>query len=491
MESGSHLFDNEIQKAEKNAMTRSMPCNVVAEQMLLGHILVDNEILVKISDFLIAEHFFDPLHKKIFAAILLLSERGVIANQVTLKNHFEQDEMMKARGGADYLIELASLSTTIIKPYDYAKIIYDLALKRDLVHVGEDIVNDAFSTNIERSGTEQLEAAEQKLFQLSEGRADIGNSFIKLNTSMKEAIDKAHLAFKNKGQVAGVATDFVDLDELLGGFQNSDLIILAGRPSMGKTALSTNLALNCCKAMVANQSDEGNKSKSIAFFSLEMSSEQIATRIISMMSGVSTTKLRTGHLSEEEFKDIVHATKEMQDLNFYIDETPSISVGALRAKARRLKRQNNLGMIFVDYLQLMRGSSGTKDQNRVQEISEITQGLKAIAKELNVPVMALSQLSRAVEQREDKRPLLSDLRESGSIEQDADIVMFIYREDYYLYRKKPSEGTDLYEKWQHDMDNIRNTTEVIVSKHRNGPIGTVKLHFDSQYTKFTNFYNEH
>ena len=488
MKSDEYNVQDGMPKLEKGVL-RNMPNNIIAEQMLLGHLLVDNEILSKIHDFLNGEHFFDPLHKKIFAAVEMLTEKGVIASPVTLKNHFENDEMMKNRGGHEYLAELASLSTTIINPFDYAKIIYDLYLKRQLIHVGEDIVNDAFATTIERSAETQLESAEQKLFNLSEGRLETNSNFVKLNLPLKEAIDKAHLAFQNKGQVAGVSTNFIDLDELLGGFQDSDLVILAGRPSMGKTALATNLALNCCKALIDN--NKGKKSKSVGFFSLEMSSEQIASRIISMISGVSTTKLRTGHLSEDEFKDIVQATKELQDLNFFIDETPSISVSALRTRARRLKRQHNLGMIFVDYLQLMRASSGTKDQNRVQEISEITQGLKAIAKELNVPVLALSQLSRAVEQREDKRPLLSDLRESGSIEQDADIVMFIYREDYYLYRKKPKEGTDLYEKWQQDMDDIRNTTEVIVSKHRNGPIGTVKLHFDSQYTRFKNFYNEH
>lgn len=488
MKSEQHLFDNKIQP---DAATRSMPCNLIAEQMLLGHLLVDNEVLGKVNDFLTADHFFDPLHKKIYAAVVFLNERSVVASPVTLKNHFEQDEIMKNRGGHEYLVELASLSTTIINPYDYARIIYDLCLKRELIHVGEDIVNDAFATNLERSAEDQLESAEQKLYNLAEGRSEKNTNFVKLDVSLKEAINKAHLAFQNKGSVSGVSTNFVDMDELLGGFQESDLIILAGRPSMGKTALATNLAVNCCKALAGQKNKNNQKTKSIAFFSLEMSSEQIASRIISLISGVSTTKLRTGHLTDDEFKDIVQATKELQNLDFYIDETPSLSVSALRTRARRLKRQHNLGMIFIDYLQLMRGSSGTKDQNRVQEISEITQSLKAIAKELNVPVLALSQLSRAVEQREDKRPLLSDLRESGSIEQDADIVMFIYREDYYLYRKKPQEGTDLYEKWQQDMDNVRNTTEVIVSKHRNGPIGTVKLHFDSQYTRFTNFYNEH
>jgi replicative DNA helicase len=491
MKSEQRTFNNK-QQLEQGAFNRNMPCNIIAEQMLLGHLLIDNEILGKINDFLVSDHFFDPLHKKIYSAVILLNEKAIVASPVTLKNHFEHDEIMKNRGGHEYLVELASLSATIINHYDYAKIIYDLALKRELIHVGEDIVNDAFSMDLERSAVDQLETAEQKLYNLSEGRSESNTNFIKLDASLKEAINKAHLAFQNKGRVSGVSTNFVDVDELLGGFQNSDLIILAGRPSMGKTALATNLALNCCKALLDNQKQNQEKTKkSIAFFSLEMSSEQIASRIISMISAVSTSKLRTGHLTEDEFKDIVQATKELQNLEFYIDETPSLSISALRTRARRLKRQNNLGMIFIDYLQLMRASSGTKDQNRVQEISEITQGLKAIAKELNVPVLALSQLSRAVEQREDKRPLLSDLRESGSIEQDADIVMFIYREDYYLYRKKPQEGTDLYEKWQHDMENVRNTTEVIVSKHRNGPIGTVKLHFDSQYTRFTNFYNEH
>ncbi len=473
---------------------RSVPCNIMIEQMLLGNVLVDNDALMKITDFLLADHFYDPLHRKIYETILHMHDKGVVANAITLKSYFEQDPIILGRGGHSYLGELTALSATIINIHEYGRIIYDLAIKRKLIHIGEDIVNDGFSPDINLTAQVQLEVAEHKLYKLSEGCLETNSNFVRLNLPLKEAINRAEMAFKNKGQVSGVSTNFIDLDELLGGLQNSDLIIIAGRPSMGKTALATNLALNCCNSLVnnfnKNQNSENAKNvKSVGFFSLEMSSEQIASRMISMMSGISTSKLRTGHLDEEEFKKIVQVTKSLQSLPFYIDETPSLSVSALRTRARRLKRQHNLGIIFVDYLQLMRSGSNNREVNRVQEISEVTQGLKAIAKELNIPVIALSQLSRAVEQRDDKRPLLSDLRESGSIEQDADIVMFIYREDYYLFRKKPKEGTELYDKWQQDMEDVRNTTEIIVSKHRNGPIGTVKLSFDSQYTVFKNLYH--
>jgi replicative DNA helicase len=475
-------------------ITRTLPYNILAEQMLLGTILIDNEMMTKVSDFLAPEHFFDPVHKKIYEVIGVFVEKGIIANPITLKNYFDKEEGLKDRGGAQYLIELASLSATIINIHDYGRAIYDLALRRQLIHIGEEITNDAFDKEQGLSANEQIEVAEQKLYNIANDYLANNTGFVALNKPLSESIDKARQAFKNKGKVSGIATDFVDLDELLGGFQDSDLIIVAGRPSMGKTALALNFALNCCKVLLNNfenkkDKEHNEKPKSVGFFSLEMSSEQLASRLISTASGISTSKFRTGHVDEEEFGYIVKASKELQDLKLFIDDTPSLTISSLRTRARRLKRKHNLGILFVDYLQLLRATNANnKDQNRVQEISEITQGLKAIAKELNIPVVAGSQLSRAVEQREDKRPLLSDLRESGTIEQDSDIVMFIYREEYYLMRRKPAkEGTDLYEKWQHDMDSVKNITDIIISKHRNGPIGNVKLHFDSNLTKFANF----
>jgi len=482
--------------AGSDALTsRTLPYNILAEQMLLGTILVDNEMVGKVNDFLDAEHFFDPIHKKIYEAINSFLEKGIIANSITLKNYFDKEEGLKDRGGAQYLADLASLSATIINMHDYGRAIYDLALRRQLIHIGEEITNDAFDKEQGLSANEQIDIAEQKLYNIADDYLQHNKGFVLLSKPLGEAIGKAQQAFKNKGKVSGVASDFVDLDELLGGFQNSDLIIVAGRPSMGKTALALNFAINCCNVLLSNfekkkenEKEENEKPKSVGFFSLEMSSEQLASRLLSMSSGINTSKLRTGHVDEEEFGYVVKASKNMQELLLFIDDTPSLSVSSLRTRARRLKRKHNLGILFVDYLQLLRPTNTSRDQNRVQEISEITQSLKAIAKELHVPVIALSQLSRAVEQREDKRPLLSDLRESGTIEQDSDIVMFIYREEYYLMRRKPAkEGTDLYEKWQQDMDNIKNMSELIVAKHRNGPVGNVRLHFDSNLTKFSNF----
>ncbi len=479
----------------ENATIRELPHNIEAEQILLGNLMVNNEDLNKVSDFLFPEHFYEPFHRRLYEAIQKFHDKAVIANPVTLKNLFEHDEALQTKGGSTYLADLAGLAINIVNIHDYGKAIYELALKRSLIDLGKEIVNDSFQTDLNVSAHDQIENAEQKLFHLSMNDIENQKGFALLKYPLSRAIDRAQNAFKNKGKVSGIATDFIDLDEILGGFQDSDLVIMAGRPSMGKTAIATNLAYNCCKSMVKNHEnsiknkEEGytdTKPKAVGFFSLEMSSEQIATRMLAMISGVSSSKLRTGHIDEDEFGDIARASQELGEIPFFIDDTPSLSVSALRTKARRMKRMHNLGLIVVDYLQLMRANSSNREMNRVQEISEITQGLKAIAKELNVPLIALSQLSRAVEQREDKRPLLSDLRESGSIEQDADIVMFIYREEYYLMRKKPKEGTEQYARWQEEMEDVSNITELIVSKHRNGPIGSAKLMFDANYTRFNN-----
>lgn len=484
----------------QDKLIRTLPYNIVAEQMLLGAILTNNESINRVSDFLLAQHFFEPIHQRIYEAILLFMDKGIIANHVTLKNFFDKDEALKDKGGADYLADLAALSVTIINITDYGRTIYDLAIRRDLIDIGEEIVNEAFDNEIEVTAHQQIEEAEQKLYNLAVNDSESNKGFLQLKKPLTDAINKAQMAFQNKGKVSGIATEFIDMDELLGGLQNSDLIILAGRPSMGKTALAVNLALNCCRVLSKNHDlQKNNKSEenpdakpgAVGFFSLEMSSEQLASRMISMSSGLSSAKLRTGHIEEDEFVGVVQAAKELQNLPCFIDDTPSLTISSLRTRARRLKRKHNCAILFIDYLQLLRASAGSKDQNRVQEISEITQGLKAIAKELNIPVIALSQLSRAVEQREDKRPLLSDLRESGSIEQDADIVMFIYREEYYLMRREPRPGTDDYTNWQNDMDRIRHVSEVIVAKHRNGPIGTVKLQFDDRLTKFSNYANQY
>ncbi len=481
-----------LKKINKNtdqlALSRVLPANILAEQMLLGTILTNNDSYNRVSDFLQADHFYEPVHRRIFEAITIFIDRGMLANPVTLKNHFDQDPALKEMNQGEYLAQLSALAATIINVNDYAKTIVDLAIRRSLINVGEDIVNDAYTPGIKLTAGDQIERAEQELFNLGNLGRETGANFRAIKASLGQALEKIQLAFKRQEKITGISTGFLDLDKLLCGMQNSDLLILAARPSMGKTALAVNLALNACQYMHQQhaKADQEMTQPSVGFFSLEMSSEQLATRMMSVSSEINASKLRSGQISENDFVKIVKASKDLAELSFFIDDTPSISIAALRTRARRMKRRHNLSLLVIDYLQLIRGSSKSSEDSRVQEISEITQGLKAIAKELNIPVMALSQLSRAVEQREDKRPLLSDLRESGSIEQDADIVMFIYRDEYYLIRKQPKENTAEHEKWQGEMNKVTNTAEVIIAKQRNGPVGSVKLHFDSNTTKFAN-----
>jgi replicative DNA helicase len=477
------------QNIDQLALGRTLPLNILAEQMLLGAILTNNESYHRVSDFLQASHFCEPVHQRIYEAVTIFIDRGMLANLVTLKNHFDQDPTLKAMNQSEYLVQLSALAVTIINVVDYAKTIVDLAIRRNLINVGEDIVNDAYNPGIKLTANEQIERAEQELFNLASLGRESSANFRAIKVSLGEALEKIQVAFKRQERITGISTGFLDLDKVLCGMQNSDLIILAARPSMGKTALAVNLALNACHYLHQEQkkADQAGSS-SVGFFSLEMSAEQLATRMMAISSEVHSSNLRSGQISENDFVKIVKASKDLAELSFFIDDTPSISIAALRTRARRMKRRHNLSLLVIDYLQLIKGSSRSSENSRVQEISEITQGLKAIAKELNIPVLALSQLSRAVEQREDKRPLLSDLRESGSIEQDADIVMFIYRDEYYLVRKQPEEGTPEYERWQADMNKVSNVSEVIIAKQRNGPVGSIKLHFDSRTTKFDNHY---
>ncbi len=458
---------------------RELPHNIEAEQLLLGAILVNNNLHAMVENIITAESFYEPIHQKIFAAIIIMKDRGIVATPVTLKSRFEKDDMLKEVGGVDYLIKLATKATIVVDAEGLAKIIYDLYLKRQLIGIGENIVNKAYSDH-DSEGVSQIETAEQKLFNLAsygEGDSPLNH----LDVSLAQAIEKTEFAYNNQGRAHGISSGFMDLDRLLNGMQASDLIILAGRPSMGKTALAVNIALNACKFL---QKDDTH-GQSIAFFSLEMSAEQLALRMLAMESGINSYKIRSGMLSENDFTKIINSREALHDLPFFIDDTPALSIATLRTKARRLYRTGKIGAIFVDYLQLVRGNSNRYgDVNRVQEVSEVTQGLKAIAKELNIPVIALSQLSRLVEQREDKKPQLSDLRESGSIEQDADIVMFIFREAYYLMRKKPADGSESIADWQNKMNRLQHQSEIIIAKQRNGPIGNVKLFFDSNTTVF-------
>jgi replicative DNA helicase len=478
---------------------RIPPNNTEAEQALLGAIFRNNLAHSRVSDFLEPEHFSNAVHGRIYAAIGKLIERGQIANPVTLKNLFDQDGALAEIGGAQYLTRLAEAAVTIINAEDYGRRIHDLHLRRQLIGLGEDVVNDAFHQDLDDPAINQIERAEAKLYELaSTGQAEGG--LRPFNAALTEAIETAQAAFQRSGKTVGVASGFIDLDKKLGGLHPSDLIILAGRPSMGKTSLATNIAFNAAKAYVEGVGPDGRKIAEdgavIGFFSLEMSAEQLATRILAEESNVSSDRIRRGDVRREDFDKFVAASQRLAAVPLYIDDTPALSVAALRTRARRLKRQQGLGIIVIDYLQLLRGTASRNGpENRVQEISEITRGLKAIAKELELPVLALSQLSRAVEQREDKRPQLSDLRESGSIEQDADVVMFIFREEYYLSRaeptRRPDEGDDKFndrhDRWRERCEQTFGLAEVIIAKQRHGPIGTVKLHFEPETTKFDNF----
>jgi replicative DNA helicase len=472
---------------------RSPPSNVEAEQALLGAVLVNNDCFHQLSSFLEPVHFYDPVHARIYEAISKLIQRGLLASPVTLKNYFDRDEGLAEIGGTLYLARLAASATTVINAEFYGRIIHDLSVRRGLIRLGEDVVNRSYDAPVEVSATSQIEEAEANLFNMAErGRYEGGLQPFK--TAITQSIDVAAKAYERDGGLSGLATQFIDLDRLMGGMHNSDLIILAGRPSMGKTALATNIAFNAAKELMieknlASAQDEKARPGVVAFFSLEMSSEQLATRILSEQSGITSEKIRRGQIDDAGFKRLVTVSQELQELPLYIDDTGALQISALTARARRIKRLQGLRLIVVDYLQLVRGSSSSME-NRVQEISSITQGLKAMAKELNVPVLALSQLSRQVEQREDKRPQLSDLRESGSIEQDADVVMFVFREEYYVQKAEPREDKPDYPKWVEEMEKVHGLAEIIIGKQRHGPTGTVRLAFRSELTKFDNLAKE-
>ena len=465
---------------------RVAPNNIDAEQALLGAILVNNDAYYRVSDFLEAGHFFEELHRRIYEVATSLIKAGKVATPITLKT-FLGDQDLGGVTVSQYLARLAGEATTVINAQDYGRTIYDLAVRRSLIGIGEELVNEAYDSPVESSPRDQIEEAERRLYELAEtGRYDGG--FQRFADALTGAIDMAAAAFKREGKLSGIATGLKDLDRIMGGMQQSDLVILAGRPGMGKTALATNIAFNVARAYEGEKQQDGSiktvNGGIVGFFSLEMSAEQLATRIVAEQSGVPSYRIRRGDISEPDFYKITDVAREMQTIPFYIDQTGGISIAQLTARARRLKRQRGLDMLVVDYLQLLSGSA-KKGENRVQELTEITTGLKALAKELNVPVLALSQLSRQVEQRDDKRPQLSDLRESGSIEQDADMVMFVFREEYYLKMKEPKMGTEEHFKWQTDMDLAHGRAEVIIGKQRHGPTGTIQLAFQGDVTRFS------
>jgi replicative DNA helicase len=470
---------------------RVPPHNIEAEQALLGAILVNNDAFDRVSDFLKPQDFSEELHRRIYDVAAQLIRAGKLATPITLKTFLGEHDL----GGvtiAQYLARLAAEATTIINAADYGRAIHDLAVRRALIVVGEDIVNGAYDAPINASPRDQVEEAERKLYAIAEtGRYDGG--FQRFSDSLTTAVDMAANAFQRDGRLSGLATGFYELDSKLGGLQASDLIIIAGRPGMGKTAFATNIAFNIAKAYEFEARPDGTHATVnggvVGFFSLEMSAEQLATRIISEQAEVASHKIRRGDISEADFHRITEAAREMQAVPFYIDQTGGISIAQLAARARRLKRQRGLDLVVVDYLQLL-SSVKTRSESRVQELTEITTGLKALAKELIVPIVALSQLSRQVENRDDKRPLLSDLRESGSIEQDADVVMFVFREEYYLKNQQPREGTEEFLAWQGSMEEAHGKAEIIIGKQRHGPTGTVELVFEAEMTRFANAANE-
>ncbi len=439
--------------------------------------MVNNDIIDEVSNIVNSSKFFDPIHKKIYEVIETLNNKGMIANPITLKNYFEKDSGLNEVGGVDYLVKLTRFSSSIKQAIDYAKIIHEMYVKRELIFISDQISDEAKDEKVEKTGENIIEDAEKSLFDLAE-RGNFTQTFLKFNQAIDQTIEMATLAMKSEKGIVGVPTGLTDLDEKLGGLHKSDLIIIAGRPSMGKTALATNIAYYAAKNL-----QENNEKGSVAFFSLEMSSEQLSTRILSEQARISSHEIRTGKATEETLNRYIETSRNIYDLPLYIDETPAIAISTLSNRARRIKRLFGLNLIVVDYVQLMRTNTNRLD-GRVQEISEITQGLKALAKELNVPVVALSQLSRAVEQRDDKKPQLSDLRESGSIEQDADVVLFVYREEYYLEKKEPKQGSIEHAEWQSKMSDIHGQAELILGKHRHGSTGVVHVEFEGMYTKF-------
>ncbi len=454
---------------------KELPNNIEAEQAVIGSILVSNDIFDEINTIISSINFYDPMHLKIFEAVESLIYKGMLANPITLKNYFEDEK--DDLNVPEYLVKITKFSTSVRQAIEYSKIIYDMFVRRELIKISEQTIDSAKLNDLDTNGQSIIESSERLLFDLAE-KGSFNSSLVKFDEAMKQTIEMASAAYKNEEGIVGVPTGLRDLDDKLGGLHQSDLIIIAGRPSMGKTSLATNIAFNAAQKL-----QESGKKSSIAFFSLEMSSEQLSTRIISEQARISSNDIRRGRISDDQFDKFLETSKNISELPLYIDETPAISIAALSNRARRIKRLFGLDMIVVDYIQLMRGTTFNKD-GRVQEISQITQGLKAIAKELSVPVVALSQLSRQVEQRDDHKPQLADLRESGSIEQDADVVMFVYREGYYLQRKEPREATVEHAEWQAKMNEVAHLAQIIIGKQRHGPIGNVTLEFEERFTKF-------
>lgn len=494
MTASPNIANDDTPDREGDLDYRQPPHNLEAEQALLGAILVNNEAAQRVQGFLTPEHFFEDVHGRIYDAAMKLIDRNQTADPIKLKPYFDQDAALEEVGGAQYLARLAASAATIINAEDYGRTIYDLALRRELISIGEEMVLTAYDSPVDYPAAEQIENAEKHLFDAAEKGGHEGG-FKAFSVALTQAVDNIESAYKDPDNLSGVTTGLHALNEKIGGLHPSDLVVLAGRPAMGKTALATNIAFNAAKRwhedISENEDTARGKGAVVGFFSLEMSADQLAARILADRAGIPSEDMRRGKLNAEQFERIARAAYELEELPLFIDDTPALSIAGLRTRARRLKRQQGLSLVIVDYLQLLRGTGrGTAAESRVQEISEITRGLKSLAKELELPVLALSQLSRNVEQRENKRPQLSDLRESGSIEQDADMVMFVFREEYYKEKDRPTEGTPEHDTWMAEMEQLYGKAEVIVGKQRHGPTGTAYLHFSKSTTRFTDMTDE-
>jgi len=465
-----------LQNIELLSNLNSLPQNLEAEQTVLGSILVSNEIYDEITD-INEDSFYNPINKKIYKIIHDLMQKGLLANPITLKNFFSNENELNDIGGSEYLVKLTKFSTSKLQIKYYVNLLHDLKIRRNLIQISQETLDESLNKNSEINAEQIIETAEKKLFDIAE-RGKFNKSYIDFKEALTQTIAMASSAYKNEEGIVGVPTGLRDLDDRLGGLHKQDLIIIAGRPSMGKTALATNIAFNAAKIIINRK-----KKSSIVFFSLEMSSEQLSTRILSEQSRIKSNDIRRGKINQDDFEKFIETSKSLENLPLFIDDTPAITISTLSNRARRIKRLHGLDLIIVDYIQLMK-SGNYRNEGRVQEVAEITQGLKALAKELDVPILALSQLSRAVEQRDDKKPQLSDLRESGSIEQDADVVMFVYREEYYLEKLEPRVGTAEHVEWQEKMNLIHNLAELIIGKQRHGPTGLIRLEFESAFTKF-------
>src|SRR6266849_2941716 len=481
------------QPAEAQPLFRSAPHNIEVEQALLGAILVNNEAFYRVSDFLEPRHFFEPIHQKIFELAASLVRSGKIANPVTLKTFLPGDIDIAGLTVSQYLARLAAEATTVINASDYGRTIYDLAIRRALILIGEEVVNAAYDAPVDERPQDQIEQAERHLYELAEtGR--YGGGFQRFAQALTTAVEMAAHAYQRDGKLSGLATGLKGLDRMMGGLQKSDLIILAGRPGMGKSSLATNIGYNVARAWEGGVRTDGQIESTnggiVGFFSLEMSAEQLATRMISEQTEIASYRIRRGEIEPSDFDRIAETAREMEQIPLYIDETGGLSIAQLAARARRLKRQRGLDLLVIDYIQLLQGSARRAAEGRVQEVTEITTSLKALAKELNIPILALSQLSRQVENREDKRPQLSDLRESGSIEQDADVVMFVFREEYYLQNQKPREGTEEFPNWERNITAAHGKADLIIGKQRHGPTGTIQLQFTADVTRFSDLAEE-